>query len=1142
MRVGRSLVLLVLGLCALPGTPARAGVNSGAVFAPAEGVVRPQERPYRRELCLNGRWQFQPAAVPPGYRRGAGAPPELSRPRAAAWDRTPIKIPSPWNVNAWGTGHPTGDPARPYDPGSTYFPSYPAAWSGVEMAWLRRSFRVPSGWKTGRLSIHFEAVAGECQVWVNGRRAGGHFDSWLPFDLDVTPFVSRTGVNELLVGVRAHALFDKRSTRYPLMRAPYPIGSETERLAGIWQDVYLLNLPPVHVADVFIRPDVSRDSLALEVTVANTTDRPRRIRVTGEARPWLPSMRTDAPGYPQRRWRLGAPALALPGSEHVVPPGRSVRIAVRQRVQGRLRRWAPGSPRLYAALLTVTENGRILDRRSERFGWRQFTIRGRELLLNGRPIRLSGDLLHPFGPFVLSRSYAWAWYRAIQDFGGNCVRPHAQVHPKHYLELADEMGLLVLDETSLFGSSVALNFEEPVAWERFAQHYDGLVLRDRNHPSVLGWSVGNELFAIFDLNHVGKEDADRWYGALGKLALRARELDPTRPWISCDGDEDLRGVLPVWSKHFGHGLFLDRLPDVGKPLMVGESGGSYYARPAQLAAFNGQRAYESYTGRNEALAIDLYENIIRMARPKLAYFSASETAWFGLEHLGYGYRDRHRLPTERDGIFFTRPFEEGRPGIQLERLPPFVSTLNPGWDPALPLYRPLPMFRAAQAALALPHPRPLPWARRPLPAPTPPAGPPVFGQAALLGSGGELRRRLTSLGVSVHGGANSAPGGFTIMDGLPSAAGGAPLKAALDRLKQEGGVLLWMLGAGALHPEALDPWLPAPVRLAPRSATALVPDRSHPWTRSFTLPDLYFAEDGGNRFLQRFGLAGRLVEQGRVLLRASGTDWSLFNDRPENVKCGAVVLDEQLVKPPGAALVEVPYGKGKIALCTVDYRVRSRAADAFWRRLFAGMGLKLNASQPFQDAFEADALVNALTVGRFGAADPDTAFTRDSIGEAGGAPVKGALKGGLIWKAVTSPSRDRFILHEQGQQGPERAFAVYYSFWIRSPRALDDLLTGGPDVPRFGLRCFVSERARLFLNGGEVTPARQEPADYRTLDTYEPLPLKKGWNHFLIKVVSDHLRGEHPATLAVRMFSTSDAYLRDLDTAVELDPAALPGR
>lgn len=1123
-------------------------VEFTGVFAPAEGMVRPPEQPYRQELCLNGRWQFQPVPVPTGYRRGEGAPPELPQPRPDSWERVPIKIPSPWNVNAWGTGHITGDPAHPYDPGSTYFPSYPAAWKDVSMGWLRRTFRVPSGWQGRRLILHFEAVAGACQIWINGKRAGDHFDSWLPFDLDITDLVRLDGTNEILVGVQAHALFDKQSKRYAKMHAPYPNGSETERLVGIWQDVFLLGLPPVRVQNIFVKPLVDQDIVALEVTIINDTNRPQPVRVSGEIRTWIPSVSKDVLSAPVPTGKVGTAALALPDGRVLVPPHGSAKITLQQRVNGRLNYWTPDTPILYAALLTLKQNDRPLDCRCERFGWRQFKILGKDLLLNGRKITLFGDLLHPFGPFVLSRRYTWAWYQMIKDFGGNCARPHAQIHPRHYLDLADEIGLVILDETALFGSSIQLNFEEPIAWQRFTEHYEGLILRDRNHPSVLGWSFGNELFAIFALNQVSPEDADRWYAQLLQLGKRARSLDPTREWISCDGDEDLRGTLPVWSKHFGHGLPLDRLPaNLNKPLMVGESGGSYYARPAQLAVFNGDRAYASYQGRNEALAIDLYENITRMARPRLTYFSASEIGWFGLEHLGFGYRDRKRLPTEQDGVFFTRPFEEGRPGMQLERLPPYVCTLNPGWDMALPLYKPLPMFQAAKAALAQPQPRPLPWSRFPGKAISTPL--PVLvpvEQVTLLGEArDELGRRLSALGVSFmqeSATPSSTTGGFTIVDADTLNSSNIPaVKTAMERLRANGGTILWMLGAGKARPEMLDTILPTPLRLTERSATAFIANETHPWLVGFTITDLYFAEDGANRFLQRFGLGGKLVEQGKVVLRASETDWSLFNNSPERAKCAAVVLYEQLEKPSGVALLEVPYGKGKIALCSLDYRVRSRAADSLWSKLLKNMGLKLNASQQVgEPAFEGPTLVYALGIGRFGAESMAEALTRDFIGEATVTPQPGMKIGDLTWEPVISPSRDRFVLRDLKQIGPQTASTTYFSFWIRSPRALDDLLGGGPDAPRFGMLCYIAERGRLFLNGKVVAPVQQSPADYRILYRFEDLPLRKGWNRFLIKVVSEHYDGDQPATLAVRMTSSNEAYLRELDTTVALDPASVP--
>ncbi len=1120
-------------LCAnAGGAPANARSEFAGDFAPAEGFVKPQEKPFRDEVCLNGAWQFQPVAVPVDFKRGAGEPPELPMPKSDRWDATPIKVPSPWNVNTWGCGRNVGaGTEHPLWPDSVYFPSYPESWDRAEMGWLRKTFRVPADWTERRVMLHFEAVAGECQVFVNGQRAGSHFDKYLPFDLDVTRLVRRDGDNELLVGVRSHSLFEKRSERYPKMRAPYPCGSETEPLVGIWQDVFLLGLPPVRIKDVFVKPLVASDEIELEFIIRNESDTRQKFSIGGEIHPWI-NLAGDSP---EPKWKLDPSVYTLAGEDITLGAGASAKVQRREKVAGRLKFWTSDSPNLYALVLDVKRDGHGVDSQFTRFGWRHFSISGKNLLLNGQPIKLTGDFLHPFGPFVLSRSYVWAWYKMIHGLGGNSVRPHAQPMPRHFLDLADEMGIAVLDETAIFGSSIALNFEEPIAWQRFSDHYDGLVLRDRNHPSVFGWSFGNELFAIFNLNNVTKEDADKWYRQLAELGAQSRKLDPTRDWISCDGDEDLRGALPVWSKHFGHGTPLDRLPDINKPMMVGESGGTYYARPKQLAEFNGARAYESYEGRNEALAIDAYDNIVRMAQPKLAYFSASETAWFGIEHLNFGYHDFARLPGKDDGVFFTKPFAEGKPGIQIERLPPYVAALNPGWDSSLPIYKPLAMFDAEKAALAKGGPKPCAWDHKSKPvAPIAVEPVPTIEKIAFVGDrSGALARRLIALGVPLAEGAQD----FTIVDaGAMSSAALAQAKQILDSVRNAGGTVLAMLGPGD-PPASL---FSAPVRLTDRTATALVPDATLPWTASFTLPDLYFAEDGADRFIQKHGIESPLIDGARLLLSASQADWAEFNNAPEKAKCAAVVLDEHLVKPSGAALVECDWGKGKLVVCSLDYRVASHNADSFWRKLLTNAGIKLgqpvNVPTPAFD--DRNALINALAIGRFAAANLDEAVTKDFIGEAAVRPASGARTGDLLWQPVNCPSRDRFVLHEMKQTGAESgAFAVYFSFSIRGPRALDDLLADGPDAPRFTMFCYAADKCRLFLNGREIAPARTEPADYRTRYAFENLPLKKDWNRILIKVASENLRGAKPATLAVRIGSTSEDFLRQIESAVELPPS-----
>ena len=1054
-------------------SPAQARVDSPAEFAPAGGIVQPAERPLRDERCLNGAWQFQPVAVPP---HADGEPPPLPEP-SADWASVPLKVPCPWNVNAWGTGRDAGPgTGHPYWPTSVYFPSYPPAWDTVQMGWLRRTFAVP--WTGKRTVIHFDAVAGDCVVRVNGRVAGTHFDSYTPFELDVTDLL-RPGENELLVGVRSHRLFDVRSARYAKMRAPYPVGSETERLCGIWQDVFLLGLPTVHVTDAFVRPNVDHGNLSVDVTVRNDTGQPRLVQLRGTVAPWV----LDRLDQGRTTSHLGPAAVTMLGEAFTIPPHGSATATVQAAVNDQLQLWTPAEPNLSAAVIGVQalDDLSTLDVRQVRFGWRQWTIAGPDLLLNGKRTQLVGDLLHPFGPFTLSPRYAWGWYTLVKGFGGNAVRLHAQPMPRFYLDLADEMGIAVLDETALFGSSVSLNFEPAVAWQRFADHFDGLVLRDRNHPSVMGWSFGNELFAVFGLNHVDKADADRWYGQLAALGLRARTLDPTRPWISCDGDEDLRGTLPVYSKHFGAGLpAADRLPDVGKPLMVGESGGSYYAKPGQLTAFAGDAAYAGYAGRNDALGVDAYDNLTNLARPRLAYYSASETAWFGVEHLPFGYTPSEHVPAADDGVWFTAPFAEGKPGIQLEHLPPYVATVNPGWDPSLPLYRPLGMFEAERAATAG---RACRW-DHPTESPRTAAPAPTVDRVAFAGDrDGPLGRRLLDWGVPVVDG----PAPLTIVDG--------------DRPVPATGVVLVVVGD---HP-------PAGVTLTDRPATSLTADAGDAWSRPFTAAQLYFAEQaGGDRFILRHGLAGPAVDGGRVLLRAADVDWSLFNDVPEVAKCGAAVLYEQMRKPPGAALVRVD---DRVALCSIDARVATPAADAMWRQLLANLGVKLGPGRRSTTAAFDDrgALAVAQSSGRLAVDAP----------------------AGDHWSAARYVDRDRFPLDRVDAGGRAAPFAVVLRFWVRSPRALDDVLAGGPDVPRYDLTCYAADRAEVSLNGHVVVPTATEPADYRVRSEYAAVPLRRGWNRVEVRVRADRLDAARPPTVAVRARSDDARFWAAVETSAE---------
>ena len=864
---------------------------SASEFSPQTGTVAEVERPYRAEICLNGRWKFQPMPLPPGYEWNKGIVPELPLPAPDKWESVPVKVPSPWNVNTWGCGSAVGEgTVRPYDPDSVYYPSYPEAWRHVRMAWLERSFELPGAVDdASRYLLHFEAVAGACRVRVNGRDVGTHFDSYLPFDLDVTT-VLRPGTNVVQVGIRDHKLWDRKEPQYPYMAAPYPTGSNTDGLNGIWQDVSLVRVPAVRVRDAFVKACVSSDRLELELTLANARGTAACVTPTVVVSDWQSEVSGDPMRVEEPRWHLGETRLSGKAETVEVPANGETKVTLALSVKGALKLWSPSAPNLSAAVITLAEGNTTLDRKYVRFGWREFTLKGRDLLLNGERIELKGDILHPFGPYAFSTRFVRAWYTMIKEMHGNAVRPHAQIYPRCYLDLADEMGLCVLDEVAVFGSSIRCNFTVPEFWTRWEDHYRGLVFRDRNHPSVFGWSFGNEMFAIFRLNEVpdGPEKT-AWYGRIAEIGLKAREWDPTRAWISCDGDADLDGRLPVWSKHYGHHPrdMEAEARGIDKPLMVGENGGTYYARPSDLVRLGGEAAYRDYAGRNEALAVDVYSNYVAMARGRLAYFSASETAWFGLEPLPLGLKDTTRVPRRTDGVFFA-DVPDGTWGPQVERLPPYVTTFNPGFDQSLPLYRPLTMFTAQQAAQDPRGPQPCRWDRYP----------PSIAR--------------TAPPADVEPGANELV--FIADD------------EDLARVNARFGL--------ALRREA-------------RSATQLVrASETDPAVASLTADDLYFAEAGetpASRQIVRHVLCG--APEASVLLLPSNTDWSLFNRCPENAKVSAVVCYEKTAKVEGAALLALPSARGRVFVTTISREQETEKGRGFLRRLCANIGVELTGTE-----------------------------------------------------------------------------------------------------------------------------------------------------------------------------------------------------
>ncbi|MGN6726617.1 MAG: glycoside hydrolase family 2 protein, partial [Tepidisphaeraceae bacterium] len=548
LRVSCTVVAAWLALSGLSATPTSAAdhLTFLRTFAPQQGLVPPVEKPQRDEIVLNGLWQFQPVAVPASFKPNVGQPPVLTPPQANAWDSTPIRIPSPWNVNAFPYG------GKGFGKGGDFrcFPSYPSTWENASMGWLRRSFDVPAAWQGDRIILHFEAVAGAADVLVNGKSVGSNFELFLPFELDVTDAVKPGRSNELLVGIRRAMLFDKNS---PYGKREYVAGSMWgESIVGIWQDVYLEKRPAVHVSDTLVQSLVDKDQLRVDVTLQNDSPTRQHLAINADVRPWVNNAGADLLSAPEPKSSLGNVALSLPKQEIDLAPGESKTVSLQTTVDTpvdqKLKLWSPDQPNLYTAVVNVEGAGGLIDRKSTRFGYRQYTLTNHSLQLNGKDIVCKGDAWHFTGVPQMTRRYAYTWFKAIKEANGNCVRLHAQPYPRFYLDVADELGLLVLDETAIWGSGGTPRFDLPSYWQNADQHLLKMVRRDRNHASVMGYSVTNEMLVLMRNRRLPLEPAYKYYA---KWVNDIHTLDPTHPWISGDGEEDAGGTLPTVIGHYG---------------------------------------------------------------------------------------------------------------------------------------------------------------------------------------------------------------------------------------------------------------------------------------------------------------------------------------------------------------------------------------------------------------------------------------------------------------------------------------------------------------------------------------------------------------------------------------------------------------
>ncbi|GGV42490.1 beta-glucuronidase [Actinomadura cremea] len=443
----------------------------------------------------------------------------------------------------------------------------------VGWAWYQRRVRVPRGWAGERVVLRFDAATHEGRVYVDDHLVAEHVGGYTPFEADITDRVSAGDEFRLTVGVNNELT---NETIPPGTITVSPDGRREQKYlhdfynyAGLARSVWLYSVPQVHVRDVTIVTGLEGGTGTVGYTVETSAPAPVRVRAL------------DAEG---------------------------VQVAVADLATGTLRiddvnPWRPGAAYLYELVVELLDGDDVADTYTEPFGVRTVEVRGTRFLINGEPFYFTGFGKHEDTP-VRGKGHDNAYlvhdFQLLDWVGANSFRTSHYPYAEEVMEFADRHGIVVIDETAAVGLNLLVQSGLQGASARrtfspenigdatqaaHAQHIRELIARDKNHPSVVMWSIANEPAS-------NEEGAREYFEPLVELT---RKLDPTRPltytavlFANHDNDliADLFDVISV-NRYYGWYVTIGDLQTAeayleldltgwaqkfGKPIMLGEYG------------------------------------------------------------------------------------------------------------------------------------------------------------------------------------------------------------------------------------------------------------------------------------------------------------------------------------------------------------------------------------------------------------------------------------------------------------------------------------------------------------------------------------------------------------------------------------------
>ena len=421
-----------------------------------------------RYISLNGEWDFA-FALKPG-----DEPKDFYKSKVTGWKK--IAVPSNWEMQGYDKPiyKSAVYPFRPVNP-----PYVPKDYNGVGC--YQKVFTVPADWKNKNITLHFGGVSSAYKLWINGKFAGYAEDSFLPSEFNITPYLQE-GENVISVWVIRWS------------DGSFLEDQDQWRMSGIHREVYLMAEPKMRIADFFYQTKLDKNYKDAVLSI-----RPRIENLTGREMNGyvLKAQLFDANNQPVLQTPLVKKADDIINEIH--PRLDRVKFGLLETTVSNPKKWSTEEPNLYKLVLSLEDStGNIVEVKTSNLGFRSIEFRKSDskLLINGKLTYLYGVNRpdhHPTKGKALSREDILQDIKTLKQFNFNCVRLSHYPSDPYLLDLCDQFGIMVIDEANLETHGLGGKLDHDPQWTAaYLERISRMALRDKDHPSIIMWSLGNE--------------------------------------------------------------------------------------------------------------------------------------------------------------------------------------------------------------------------------------------------------------------------------------------------------------------------------------------------------------------------------------------------------------------------------------------------------------------------------------------------------------------------------------------------------------------------------------------------------------------------------------------------------------------------